>query len=117
MSFIQEFFAQLTQLFAQQSTTKKIIATLVLIGVIGALSMVMMRYGRGVDYEVLYSGLNDDAAKKVKEELKRLNIPLTISPGEKGWSIKVPADQVLTLRLDLASVVDAAGGKCRLGAF
>lgn len=54
-----------------------------------------------VDYAPLFTNLQTDAAGKIVEELKTLNVSYQLA--DAGQTIKVPADEVYDLRLNLAS--------------
>jgi len=54
-----------------------------------------------IEYAPLFTNLQADAAGRIVEELKSLNVSYQLA--DAGQTIKVPADQVYDLRLNLAS--------------
>lgn len=52
-------------------------------------------------YKVLFSGLPQEEAGRVVEQLNKMNIPYQLGLG--GGSIEVPADKVYNVRLEMAS--------------
>ncbi|MBF0308860.1 MAG: flagellar M-ring protein FliF [Magnetococcales bacterium] len=53
-------------------------------------------------YKVLFSGLPEEEAARVVEELTKKNIPHELTAG--GGTIKVPGDRVYNLRLEMATM-------------
>jgi len=54
-----------------------------------------------VEYAPLFSNIQNDAAGKIVEELKAMNVPYILE--DAGKTISVPVDQVYELRLNMAS--------------
>ena len=113
MPIIRDFYTQTSELLAQQSATKKVLAACILLAVVIFGITQLFRYGRTVDYEVLYAGLDAQSAKSLTDALKTNapGVPYTVSQDAKGWTIKTPAGRVLDLRLDLAPSVDVGSGR------
>jgi flagellar M-ring protein FliF len=61
------------------------------------------------DYQTLYSDLGTDEAATIVEKLKSQKVPYQV--GDSGRSIKVPAERINELRLQLASEGLPQGGK------
>ncbi len=59
------------------------------------------RWATKVEYAPLFTNIQNDAAGKIVEQLKTLNVPYILQ--DAGKTIEVPADQVYELRLNLAS--------------
>jgi len=75
MPFLRDFFLQLNELLAQQTRTRRLFAGGILLAVVLLLGFRIAGFGRTIDYEVLYSDLNADQAKIVKDELTRAAEP------------------------------------------
>ena len=67
---------------------------------IAAFVFVLARYGGGPAYEVLYSRLQPGDAAEVVAILREQGIPYQLS--DDGREIRIPADQVPGVRLDMA---------------
>jgi len=105
MPFFHDFFLQMNEFLAQQSLVRKVIAGVVLLSVLGGLSYLLAEHGSSMTQEVLFADLSSEQAKPVQDELKRLNVTYKMAQDEKGYTIRVPQDKVLELRLELASKV------------
>ncbi|NQU44944.1 flagellar M-ring protein FliF [bacterium] len=111
MRFLKDLWVQLQELLAQQTVSTKIVAGLLLVGVLLLLGIPIFRYGRTIDYEVLYADLTAEQAKKVKETLVQSGELYRIDHSERnGWTIKVPEGTALDWRLNLATEIDVEGG-------
>jgi len=105
MPFLRDFFLQLNELLAQQTRTRRLFAGSILLAVVLLLGFRVARFGRTVDYEVLYSDLNADQAKIVKDELTRAAEPYKFEQSGKGLTVRVPQGKALDWRLELAQKV------------
>ncbi|MFP4379663.1 MAG: flagellar basal-body MS-ring/collar protein FliF [Candidatus Sumerlaeia bacterium] len=109
--FFRDLIAQLNELLAQQSLTRRIMAGAFLVLILGLLAFQMWRSFRPIDYEVLYSDMNADQAKYVIDELNlagERNFKVDESPT--GWTISVPEGKATDWRLKMATDLDAVGG-------
>ena len=113
MPFFRDLFTQIGELLAQQSTTKKLLAGLILLGALGFGGAQLLKYGRTVDYEVLYAGLDSETAKSITDSLKTTapDMRVDLAQDDRGWTVRVPSSKALSLRLDLASTIQTGGGK------
>lgn len=74
-----------------------------------ATGLVATLWARQPEYAVLFSGMEPRDAGQVAEELRSKKVPYRVTGG--GGTIEVPADQVLDMRLALASAgLPRAGG-------
>ncbi|MEA4924165.1 MAG: flagellar basal-body MS-ring/collar protein FliF [Syntrophomonadaceae bacterium] len=82
------------------SSTKKSIYIVAVVCLLLS-SFFFYRWATRVEYAPLFSNIQNDAAGKIVEELKAMNVPYVLEDG--GKTISVPVDQVYELRLNLAS--------------
>lgn len=113
MPFFRDFLLQTNELLAQQSVTRKLIAFCVLLAVLIFGVVQLFQYGKHIEYEVLYAGLDAESAKTLTDAMAASapGIPKQILQDERGWTIKVPSDRVLDLRLELAPNIQGGGGR------
>lgn len=113
MPLFRDFFTQTNELLAQQSVMRKLIALGVLLAVLIFGAVQLFKYGRHIEYEVLYAGLDAESAKTLTDAMATSapGVPKQILQDERGWTIKVPADRVLDLRLELAPNIQGGGGR------
>ncbi|MBN1866127.1 flagellar M-ring protein FliF [Candidatus Sumerlaeota bacterium] len=109
MPFFRDLATQLNELLAQQTLTKKIVAGFILVAIVAVLSVMMLNFGKTIDYEVLYAGLDEATAKQMKQELTTQGVAYRVTQTDRGWTIQVPSNVVLNTRLDLAGTVDLKG--------
>ncbi|MEO5340455.1 MAG: flagellar M-ring protein FliF [Magnetococcus sp. MYC-9] len=62
---------------------------------------VMIWFATRPAFKVLFSGLPQEEAGRIVEQLNKMKVPYQIGPG--GTSVDVPADRVYDLRLELAT--------------
>jgi len=103
---------------SQQSNPLKLIQALtwtqkvtivLLAGAAVAMVVSLIYFMNREDYQTLYSDLGSDEAGTIVEKLKSQKVPYQV--GDSGRSIKVPAERINELRLQLASEGLPQGGK------
>lgn len=97
---LKDFGSQLGKFYAELSIEKKIVFTLVILAVIGAIFF-MISYIATPEYGVLYSNLNSSSASAVINKLHSYSIPYKFS--NQGKTILIPKNKVYETRLNLAS--------------
>ena len=97
----KDFGTQLKTFFAELSVERKIVFSLVIIGVVAAVYF-MAAYATAPQYGVLYSNLNTASASSVVDKLESYNIPYKFS--DRGKTILIPKKSVYRTRLKLASI-------------
>ncbi|HEX9593856.1 MAG TPA: flagellar basal-body MS-ring/collar protein FliF [bacterium] len=111
---MESFFANLLQLVRDMPPARRV--TLLVVGVTSIAFLLGVGYwGSRPQYQLLYAGLEPDAASAVLEELRGAKVPYQLGDG--GRSVFVPAEQVYDLRLDLAGKGLPTGGKDGLELF
>jgi flagellar M-ring protein FliF len=96
------------QLWRRLSPNQRLGFTAALLAV-AATGLVATLWARQPEYSVLFSGMEPRDAGQVADELRSKKVPYRISGG--GGTIEVPANQVLEMRLELASAgLPRAGG-------
>lgn len=109
MPFFKDLAAQLNELLARQSLTRKLFALLVLLGVVALLVTQTVRFAGSPNWEVLYADLNAEQAKLVKDELTRAGEKFQTGKSREGFVVRVPEGRALDWRLELAQKVEAQG--------
>jgi flagellar M-ring protein FliF len=103
---------------SQQSNPLKLIQALtwtqkvtivLLAGAAVAMVVSLIYFMNREDYQTLYSDLGSDEAGTIVEKLKSQKVPYLV--GDSGRSIKVPAERINELRLQLATEGLPQGGK------
>ena len=102
-----EVASQVSTVFSGMTNPQKIIAAVVLVALVIGLFIRTMT-GSKMQYEKLYSGLNDEDAAEVVAQLQEERMAYELS-GD-GRSILVPADKVHDIRLALAGAGLPRGG-------
>ena len=69
--------------------------------VVGGVLYAFVNFGGTADYKTVYSNLDPNEAQQIASQLSGKNVPYQLSPD--NTSLKVPADQVDKVRLDLAA--------------
>lgn len=111
---MESFFENFLQLFRDMPPARRV--TLLVVGVTSLALLIGIGYwGSRPQYQLLYAGLEPDAASSVLEELRSAKVPYELGDG--GRSVFVPSEQVYDLRLDLAGKGIPAGGKDGLELF
>lgn len=95
-----QLFAQLKKVTGELSRTQLITMALVFVGVVG-LVVGSAYYLNTPSYVLLYSDMDAEAASDIVTRLKNDKIPYQLDAG--GRAVRVPAERVDELRLDLAS--------------
>ncbi|MEN9580389.1 MAG: hypothetical protein RJA70_3398 [Pseudomonadota bacterium] len=101
-----EFLTQVRRFWGGLSTAKRAALAFVSFAVLLAV-LAISWVGSQVQYDYLYTNLEQKDAAGIAAKLNELKIPHKI---EAGGSIKVPADKVHSLRLELASAGLPSGG-------
>ncbi|MEW6520925.1 MAG: flagellar basal-body MS-ring/collar protein FliF [Thermodesulfobacteriota bacterium] len=107
MAPVKDIFKQAASVVRNLSLPQKIIAGVLVAGVLGGL-IFLSTLGGKVDYNVLFSGLSAEDAASVIAKLKEQRIDYQLS--ESGSAVLVPADQVYETRLNLAAEGLPRGG-------
>ncbi|MBU0965748.1 MAG: flagellar M-ring protein FliF [Proteobacteria bacterium] len=107
MAPAKDIFNQATSVIKNLSLPQKIIAGLLVAGVLGGL-IFLSTLGGKADYNVLYSSLSTEDAASVIAKLKEQRIDYQLS--ESGSAVLVPADTVYETRLNLAAEGLPRGG-------
>ncbi len=115
--FFEEFATQLNELLAQQTRTSKIIAASILIAILGFCGLLMMKYTRSENFAVLYAHLDEPSANLIKQELKVQDIPFRLNENNDRWTIFIPEELILDLRLDLATTINSVNARPGWGLF
>jgi flagellar M-ring protein FliF len=97
----KDFGSQLKTFFTELSVERKIVFTLVIIGVAIAVYFTAV-YASAPQYGVLYSNLNSSSASGIITKLHSYNIPYKLS--DRGKTILIPKSDVYKTRLKLASI-------------
>ncbi|MFD3157485.1 flagellar basal-body MS-ring/collar protein FliF [Haloimpatiens sp. FM7330] len=105
MNKLSEGFKKLKEKWKDLSKKKKIAFTIIPIGVIAALIALAITINSN-KYGVLFSNMNDKDLGSILAKLKEKKIEYKVE----GKAIKVPREQVDTLRLELASQVPLTNG-------
>jgi len=110
MATPKEMLQQIISVISEFTLLQKIMAVLVLAGVMGGMVTLSMSGGGGGsnNYQVLYSSLSQEDGAEVVAKLKEQLIPYELDMN--GSVIKVPADKVLDTRLSLAGSGLPRGG-------
>ncbi len=98
---LKDFGSQLGKFYADLSVERKIVFTLVILAVVGAVYF-MAVYIATPNYGILYSNLNPSSASSVINKLHSYSIPYKLS--NQGKTILIPKNKVYETRLNLASV-------------
>lgn len=117
MPFLQNVRQQFSELLAQQSQTQKVLGALIVVAVIGLLCIPIFRLGKTVEYEVLYSDLSDNSASQIKKDLDQRGVPYKTYQDDRGWTVKVPKESTLDMRLELATTLDPMSDQPGWGLF
>jgi flagellar M-ring protein FliF len=105
---LQQLFSRIkaaTSGFSAAQLATMVVAFLLVVGVVGGSAWWMNR----PTYALLYSDMDADAASQVVTRLKTLKVAYQLDDG--GRAVRVPADRVDELRLDLSSQVMPASGR------
>ena len=97
----KDFGSQLKTFFIELSVERKIVFSLVIIGVAAAIYFTAL-YATAPQYGVLYSNLNAPAASGIIDKLHSYNIPYKLE--DRGKTILIPKNEVYDTRLKLASI-------------
>ena len=100
MNPIQAFFVQMSERFRELSQGQKVAAMVLLTVTIGSI-IAMSFWIRTPDLQLLYANLSEQDASAIVDNLKTQKIPYELS--NQGRTIRVPADQVHEIRLQMAS--------------
>ena len=98
---------QLKGLYQSLDRRQKILGAALLLVTIGGLVALIFLTNQP-EYRVLYKGLAQEDAAEIISWLKKEKVPYRLADG--GATIKVPADRVYELRLQLASSGLPRGG-------
>ena len=93
-------FSNAKQTYREMSLGRKLIFMVLLALLIGGIWAAVI-WGMSEDYQILYTGLNQQDAAQVVNSLKDAKIPYTLDGN--GSIIKVPAEKVYETRLAMAS--------------
>lgn len=96
----EQLLAQLKKVTGELSRTQLITMALVFVGVVGLVTG-SAYYINTPTYALLYSDMDAEAAADIVTRLKNDKIPYQLDSG--GRAVRVPADRIDELRLDLAS--------------
>ncbi|MFG6176434.1 flagellar basal-body MS-ring/collar protein FliF [Halomonas sp. THAF12] len=96
----------------QQLRGSPLIALLIVGAAVIAVAVALLLWARSPDYRVLYSNLSEADGGSIIGELDSRNVPYRFSQG--GQALLVPAEQVHTLRLQLAAQGLPEGGNVGL---
>jgi flagellar M-ring protein FliF len=107
MAPVKDIFKQAVGEIKNLTPAQKIIAAVLVAGVLGAM-IFLSTLGGKTDYQVLYSGLSAEDAASVIAKLKEQRIEYQLS--ESGSAILVPAASVYETRLNLAAEGLPRGG-------
>jgi len=107
MASPKEMLQQMLAVIKDLTTPQKVVAMLVLAGVMGGMLMMSLG-GKSTNYQILFSSLNQEDAAEVVAKLKEQMIPYELDMN--GTVVKVPADKVLDTRLSLAGEGLPRGG-------
>lgn len=107
MASPKEMLQQMLSVTKDFTALQKIMAILLLAGVMSGMLMLSMG-GKATNYQVLLSSLSQEDAAEVTGKLKELLIPYELDMN--GTVVKVPADKVLDTRLSLAGEGLPRGG-------
>jgi flagellar M-ring protein FliF len=97
---MNQAFSQLLMLLKSMPTSRKIGMLAVVVLLISGFAVLFLLANR-VDYQVLFNNVSPQDAGAIIEELKNKNVPYRIEGN--GTLIMVPAEDVHTLRLSLAT--------------
>ncbi len=98
---------QFVNIYKKMPLSQKIsMGTVVLLVIAGFAAMFF--WANKVDYQTVYTGLADEDAASIVENLREQKIPYLLSAG--GKTIKVPAEKVYDVRLSLAASGLPRGG-------
>ena len=100
MNPIQAFFVQIGERFRELSQGQKVAAMVLLTVTIGSI-IAMLFWIRTPDFQLLYANLDEQDASAIVDNLKTQKIPYELS--NQGRTIRVPANQVHEIRLQMAS--------------
>ena len=100
MNPIQEFFGQMNERFRALSQGQKVAAMVLLTVTIGSI-IAMSFWIKTPDLQLLYANLSEQDASAIVDNLKTQKIPYELS--NQGRTIRVPANQVHEVRLQMAS--------------
>ena len=95
-----QIVAQL-QAFLKSLSTKQIALLVAGAALVGGVLWLFVGAANNVEYKTLYSNLDSSEAQQIATQLSSKNIPYQLSPD--NTTLKVPADQLDKVRLDLAS--------------
>lgn len=107
MASVKDIFNQAVSVVKNLTLPQKIIAGVLLAGVLGGLIFLSTMGGK-TDYNVLFSGLSAEDAGSVVAKLKEQRIDYQLS--ESGSAVLVPAAKVYETRLNLAAEGLPRGG-------
>lgn len=108
MAEMNQIVAQLKQFLSSRTPKQRLLlgaGTIMTVGLVGLFASLMAT----PDYKPLMSGLEAADAQTITTELKAKNIPYQLSPD--GKSINVPADQIDSARLEVASNQSTHSGR------
>lgn len=114
MDQLQAFFKNLADRFQELSQGKKVAALALLAAAIGS-TFVMTFWFQTPDFQLLYANLSEKDAAKVVDQLKGLKIPYELA--NEGHTVRVPANKVHEIRLQLASMGLPEGSEIGLELF
>ncbi len=95
-----DYVSQLKKLYEDLSIRQKVIAGLVVVGVLAGFTALFLLINTPT-YKVLYTDLDQKDAGEIVQWLKKKGISYKVTQG--GSTIKVPEDKVYDIRLSLAS--------------
>lgn len=110
MAFFRDLRNQFLEFMSQQTVLTRLMAGIVMLALLTAGIYQAFHYGRTINYELLYAGLDAQMAATVRQELQRQGIEPQIEESPQGWAIRVPEGKALAMRLDLAPTLESAEG-------
>lgn len=105
---------QFKTFWAQMSLARRALTIGLLAGTLGLLALMIVQ-ARRANYQVLFSDLDQTDAAAIVEQLRTRGVPYQL--GGDGAVIRVPADQVSELRIDLAAQGLPSGGSVGFDIF
>ncbi len=98
----------LQQIWQRTSLVQRVLLVVILLVCIGAVAL-LVGWAHQPQMSLLYSGLAPEEAGKIVEKMNDADVPYELTDG--GSTIKVPVDQVHSLRLTMASQGLPVGGQ------
>ena len=114
MDQLQAFLKNLVERFQELSQGKKAAALALVAAVIGSM-IVMSLWFQAPDYQLLYANLPEKDSAKIVDQLKSQKIPYELAA--EGRTIRIPANKVPEVRLQLATLGLPEGSEVGLELF